>query len=80
MPDRVSDETLRKWTRTLTPGQRDLCRELLTARDVVEAARKVDAWPCPSGRPGCYTIDAEAFKRLGLAIKRYDMAREPGSE
>lgn len=35
----VSGEKLREWVRILTPGQADLCTELLAAREVIGAVR-----------------------------------------
>ncbi len=35
MTDRPSDETLREWTRILTPGQAAMARELLEAREQI---------------------------------------------
>lgn len=38
MTQRVSDEVLRRWVRTLTPGQAALCEELLELRAKVRRA------------------------------------------
>lgn len=38
MTERVSDDVLRRWTRTLTPGQAALCEELLELRGKVRQA------------------------------------------
>lgn len=41
MTERVSDEVLRRWVRTLTPGQAALCEELLELRAVARAAEQI---------------------------------------
>lgn len=61
MAERVSDEVLRRWVRTLSPGQAALCEELLELRAKV---RRAEALAEVMGRiaelsPGEYCEDLD---------------------